>query len=209
MADPAFEARRKAENQRSSGNVKGALKTLEDYLVTDPHNNRVRMDLAKIYIYDDKNVNFGLVQLDAILDIDPDYDDARKALVTVLKRNKRYNDETDMHFKILLEKYPNDPDLLHSYGIFCREQLLDFTKAKECFIRCIEIKPREEQYRISYASLLSNDLREYEEARNQLRAILDINPGNYKAQQTLDRLMKRKYRKDKGRRGGLIGRLTK
>ena len=145
MADPAFEARRKAENQRSSGNVKGALKTLEDYLITDPHNNRVRMDLARIYIYDEKNVNFGLTQLDAILDIDPDYDDARKALVTILKRNKRYNDETDMHFKILLEKYPDDPDLLHSYGIFCREQLLDFTKAKECFARCVELKPKEEQ----------------------------------------------------------------
>ena len=102
MADPAFEARRKAENQRSSGNVKGALKTLEDYLLTDPHNNRVRMDLAKIYIYDDNNINFGLTQLDAILDIDPDYDDARKALVTILKRNKRYNDETSMHFDILM-----------------------------------------------------------------------------------------------------------
>lgn len=209
MADPAFEARRKAENQRTSGNVKGALKTLEDYLLTDPHNNRVRMDLAKIYIYDDNNINFGLTQLDAILDIDPDYDDARKALVTILKRNKRYNDETSMHFDILLRKYPDDPDLLHSYGIFCREQLLNFTKAKECFARCVQMRPKEEIYRLSYASLLSNDLREYEEARNQLRKALEINPGNYKAQKALDRLMKRKYAKDKGRRGGLIGRLTK
>ena len=209
MADPAFEARRRAENQRSSGNVDGAIRTLEDYLITDPHNNRVRMDLARIYIYDKKNVDFGLTQLDAILNIDPDYDDARKALVTILKRNKRYNDETDMHFKILLEKYPDDPDLLHSYGIFCREQLLDFTKARECFSRCVQLKPKEEQYRISYASLLTNDLREYEEARNQLRKIIEINPGNYKAQKALERLMKRKYAKDKGRRGGLIGRLTK
>ena len=209
MADPAFEARRRAENQRSGGNVDGAIRTLEDYLITDPHNNRVRMDLAKIYIYDKKNVDFGLTQLDAILDIDPDYDDARKALVTILKRNKRYNDETDMHFKILLEKYPKDADLIHSYGIFCREQLLNFTMAKEMFAKCVAMKPNDESYRLSYASLLVNDLREYNEARNQLAKALEINPSNVKTQKALERLQKRKYRNDKGRRGGIIGRLTK
>ena len=209
MADEGFKARQKAENQRSSGNIDGALRTLEDYLITDPHNNRVRMDLARIYIYDAKKVDFGLLQLDAILDIDPDYDDARKALVTILKKNKRYNDETEMHFKILLEKYPDDPDLLHSWGIFCREQLLDFTQAKQVFARCVELRPRDESYRLSYASCLANDFREYSGTRVQLQAALDINPSNMKTQAALKRLEKRKYRKDKGRRGGLIGRLTK
>lgn len=209
MADAAFEARKKAENQRSSKNVKGAIKTLEDYLVTDPHNNRVRMDLAKLYIYDANDVNFGLVQLDTILDIDPDFDDARKALVTVLKRKKKYNKETSMHFSVLLEKYPDDVDLLHSYGIFCREQLLDFTKARECFEKCVSMSPSNKLYRLSYASILANDLREYEEARNQLRIVLELDPSNKKAIDALERLSKRKYRKDKGRRGGLIGLLTK
>ena len=209
MADEAFKARQKAENQRSSGNIEGALKTLEDYLINDPHNNRVRMDLARIYIFDANKVDFGLAQLDAILDIDPDFDDARTALVTVLKRNKRYNDETDMHFRILLEKYPKDPDLIHSYGIFCREQLLNFTMAKEMFAKCVSLKPNEESYRLSYASLLANDLREYEEARNQLTKALEINPSNQKTKKALERLQKPKYRKDKGRRGGLIGKLTK
>lgn len=209
MVDEAYKARRKAENQKSSGNIKGAIKTLEDYLVTDPHNNRVRLELARMYIYDDKQEQFGLLQLDAILDIDPDFDDARKALVTVLKRNKRYNDETKGHFEILLAKYPDDPDLLHSWGIFCREQLLDFTQAKQVFAKCVELRPRDESYRLSYASCLANDFREYSEARVQLEAALDINPGNMKTQTALDRLSKRKYRKDKGRRGGLIGRLTK
>lgn len=209
MADEAFKARQKASNQRESGNIAGAIRTLEDYLITDPHNNRVRMELANIYIYDTKQVDFGLAQLDAILDIDPDYDDARKALVTVLKRNKRYNKETDGHFAILLEKYPQDADLIHSYGIFCRQQLLDFTKAKEMFARAVALKPKDEMYRLSYASLLANDLREYEEARNQLKIALDINPGNLKTQQAYERLQKRKYRKDKGRRGGLVGMLTK
>lgn len=209
MADEAFKARQRAENQRSSGNIAGAITTLEDYLINDPHNNRVRMDLARIYIYDAKKVDFGLAQLDAILDIDPDYDDARKALVTILKRNKRYNDETEMHFKILLEKYPDDPDLLHSYGIFCREQLLDFTQARQVFERCISLRPNDESYRLSYASLLANDFREYSTAREQLTKALDINPSNMKTQKALQRLQKRKYRRDKGRRGGLIGRLTK
>lgn len=209
MADEAFKARQKAENQRSSGNIDGAIKTLEDYLINDPHNNRVRMDLAKLYIYDAKKVDFGLMQLDAILDLDPDFDDARKALVTILKRNKRYNDETDMHFKILLEKYPKDADLIHSYGIFCREQLLNFTMAKEMFAKCVAMKPNDESYRLSYASLLVNDLREYNEARNQLSKALKINPSNTKTQKALERLQKRKYRNDKGRRGGIIGRLTK
>ena len=209
MADAAFEARRKAENQRSSGNIDGALKTLEDYLVTDPHNCRVRLDLAKIYVYDTRYKDFGLEQLYTILDIDPDYDDARKALVTILKENKRFNNETDMHFKILLEKYPEDPSLLHSYGIFSRTQLLDFTEARRCFSECVRLKPKDESYRLSYASLLLSDLREYSEARIQLKAALDINPGNLKTQKALERLSKRKYQKDKGRRGGLIGRLTK
>ena len=209
MADEAFKARQKAENQRSSGNIDGAIKTLEDYLINDPHNNRVRMDLAKLYIYDAKKVDFGLMQLDAILDLDPDFDDARKALVTILKRNKRYNDETEMHFRILLERYPDDPDLLHSYGIFCREQLLDFTQARQVFERCISLRPNDESYRLSYASLLANDFREYSTAREQLTKALDINPSNMKTQKALQRLQKRKYRRDKGRRGGLIGRLTK
>ena len=209
MADAAFEARRKAENQRSSSNIKGAIKTLEDYLATDPHNNKVRMDLAKIYIYDDNNIDFGLTQLDAILDIDPDYDDARKALVTILKRNKRYNKETAEHFSILLARNPNDTDLIHSYGIFCREQLLDFTQAREMFQKCVAMKPNNVQYRLSYASLLANDFREYSEARNQLGYVLELEPSNSKARSSLDRLGKRKYQKDKGRRGGLIGLLTK
>ena len=72
MADEAFKARQKASNQRESGNIAGAIRTLEDYLITDPHNNRVRMELANIYIYDTKNTDFGLAQLDAILDIDPE-----------------------------------------------------------------------------------------------------------------------------------------
>lgn len=209
MTDEAFEARRKAENQRSGGNIKGSIKTLEDYLATDPHNNKVRMDLAKIYIYDNNTVDFGLLQLDAILDIDPDYDDARKALVTVLKRNKRYNKETSEHFDILIEKHPNDPDLIHSYGIFCREQLLNFTRAREMFSRCVEMRPSDEKYRLSFASLLANDLREYEEARNQLRKAMEINPGNKKTTDALERLMKRKYQKDRGPRKGLVGLFTK
>ena len=97
MAEPGYEARRKAENQRASGNIDGAIETLEAYLYTDPHNCRVRMDLARLYIIEKDNKDFGMVQLDAILDIDPEYDDARKALVSVLKNNKRYTQSERFH----------------------------------------------------------------------------------------------------------------
>ncbi len=209
MAEPGYDARRKAENQRQSGNYDGAIKTLEDYLVTDPHNNKLRMLLANILIQDKKDIDFGLLQLDAILDIDPDYDDARKALITVLKQKKKYNDETNTHFQILLKKYPNDVDLLHSYGIFCREQLLDFTTAKEYFEKCVELKPEVEMYRLSYASLLINDLRMYADGKIQVEKALEINTNNEKTYKVWERLQKKKYSENKGPRKGITSWISK
>ena len=209
MAEPGYEARRKAENQRASGNIDGAIETLEAYLYTDPHNCRVRMDLARLYIIEKDNKDFGMVQLDAILDIDPEYDDARKALVSVLKNNKRYNKETCEHFDILLPKYPNDLALLHTYGTFCREQLLDFDKAREAFETCVEKEPKNVMYRLSLARLLVNDLRMYDTGREHLMVANQLQPGNKKTQDALKRLQKKKFQGDKGPKKGFLTRFVK
>lgn len=209
MAEPGYEARKKAENQRSSGNIKGAIDTLEGYLFTDPHNCRVRMDLARLYIVEGNNKDFGMVQLDAILDIDPDYDDARKALISVLKNNKRYNKETKEHFEILLPKYPDDLALIHTYGTFCREQLLEFEKARDAFEICVNREPNNVMFRLSLASVLINDLRMYETGRKHLEVADRLQPGNKKTLAALRRLKKRKYQKDKGPRKGFLTRFVK
>ena len=209
MAEPGYEARKKAENQRASGNIQGAIDTLEAYLFTDPHNCRIRMDLAKLYIVEKNDKDFGLVQLDAILDIDPDYDDARKALVSVLKNKKKYNEETKKHFEILLPKYPTDLALLHTYGTFCREQLLEFEKAREYFEICVKRDPDNVMFRLSLASVLINDLRMYDTGREHLMVANRLEPGNKKTQAALRRLQKKKFQGDKGPRKGFLTRFAK
>lgn len=209
MAEPGYEARKKAENQRASGNIDGAIETLEAYLYTDPHNCRVRMDLAKLYIVEKGDKDFGLVQLDAILDIDPDYDDARKALVSVLKNKKKYNKETAEHFDILLPKYPNDLALIHTYGTFCREQLLDFGKARECFEKCVQKEPDNVIFRLSLASLLINDLRMYKTGKEHLLVADKLQPNNKKTKDALRRLEKKKFQEDKGPKKGFLTRFAK
>ena len=97
-SDPAYEASSKAKRQVEGGNPQGAVDTLEDYLRTDPHNNKLRLQLAQIIIYELEDMEYGMMQLDAILDIDPEYVDALIAKVTILAENKRNNKETDELF---------------------------------------------------------------------------------------------------------------
>ena len=209
MTDEGYEARRKAENQRASGNVDGAVDTLIAYLEDHQEDHRTRLLLANILIVNKNKKDAGLAHLDAILAMDPDFDDARRALVTVIRENKKYNDETEGHFEYLLKKYPDDIDLLHIYGVFSREQMLNFTRAAECFKRCVEAEPDMERYRLSYASLLINDLRYYDSGREQLQAALRINPSNEKTQAALRRLSKKKYQGNKGPRRSIINRFTR
>ena len=101
MTDAEFEAISKAKRQRNSGNPKGALDTLEAYLLNDPYNAKVRMLVSQI-AFSCKMDQYGLLQLDAIIDYDPENIEARKALVTILKKNKRNNKETKELYEYLI-----------------------------------------------------------------------------------------------------------
>ena len=107
-SDPAYEAISKARRQVNGNNVNGAINTLETYLATDPHNTKPRMELAKIAIYDLKNLRYGIMQLEIVLDLEPDNIDAMKAAVTVMGKDKKYNKRTIELFEKLLSMESGD-----------------------------------------------------------------------------------------------------
>ena len=109
------DAMKKAKNQASSNNINGAIETLEAYLVNDPHNVEVRMLLANI-AFNAMMHNYAIMQLNIIVDLDPDNEDARRALLTIYKNDKKTVRQANEQFQYLLEKHPEDPDLLNSYG---------------------------------------------------------------------------------------------
>ncbi len=63
-----------------------------------PHNTKPRLLLADIVTHKLDDVKYGMLQLDAILDLEPDNTDALKATVTVLSQYKKYNKETEEKF---------------------------------------------------------------------------------------------------------------
>ena len=152
MSDPAFEAITKARNQASSGNPTGAANTLEAYLATDPHNTKPRLVLAEIAIRDLQDTSYGLMQLDVILDLDPDNTDAMKAKVSVLARDKRNNKETDGLFRRLAD--PSNYVYHQNYAVLLLNDLKDYRKAKEELELLMEIKPADPKIRSNYDKLM-------------------------------------------------------
>lgn len=201
MPNPEYEAVSKAKNQRESGNAEGAIDTLENYLRTDPHNTGPRMLLAEISIFDLKRKDYGLLQLNIILDLEPDNYDARKALVTVLKNEKTSAKEADLHYKYLVENCQEDADLMNSYAVFCKMQLADFNKASEYYQKAILLKPSNPGYRLNYAILLVNDLKNYTEGRRQLEKVVELDPSNLRATTALKKLEKDKFRDGQEKKG--------
>ena len=200
MADPEFEAISKAKRQRDSGNPKGALDTLEAYLLTDPYNAKVRMLVSQIAFSCDMN-QYGLIQLDAIIDFDPENIEARKALVTVLKKNKRNNKESKELYDWLVEHCPDDAELFNSYAIFSKMQLTDFRKAAELYEKAIELDPNVAEYHLNYSILLVNDLKDFVKGRSELERAIELDPYNQRAKDALDRLIKKKFRDGELKKG--------
>ena len=199
MADPEYEAIIKAKRQRDSGNPKGALDTLENYLLGDPYNAKVRMLVSQI-AFSIGMEQYGLIQLDAIIDFDPENIEARKALVTILKKNKRNNKETKELYDYLVEHCPGDADLLNSYAIFSKMQLTDFHKSAELYEKAISIDPNVSEYHLNYSILLVNDLKDYVKGRTELERAIELDPYNTRAKDALARLIKKKFRDEAPKR---------
>ena len=189
------DAIRKAQNQSASNNNSGAIETLEAYLAQDPHNIRVRMVLANI-AFKNMMINYAIMQLKIIIDIDPENIDARKALLTIYKGDKKTIKEAREQFDYLLERFPDDADLHNSYGIFCRMQLLDNKQAEQSYLRAMELDPDVSAYHMNYAILLVNDLKRYDEGRQQLERAIELDPSNERAKDALHKLMVKKYPKE-------------
>ncbi len=194
-SDPAYDACSKAKRQYDSGNIQGAVDTLEDYLKTDPHNCKVRLQLAQHIIYGLKNKEYGMMQLDVILDLDPDYIDALKAQISILAEDKKNNKVTNEKFQRLLELDPSS-DMYNTYARFLRNQMVDFPKAAEYYEKAIAINPNKYEYHQNYSALLLNDLKDYEKAKQELEILMELKPGDYKVKQNYDRLLREKFDKN-------------
>ena len=198
-SDPAYDAVTKARNQENGGNPAGAVKTLEDYLATDPHNIYARLELARIYNYGLKNRDQGLFQLQIILDLDPDNIDALKATVTIKSNDKWRRHETDGEFQHLVELVQARGDraeiaaVCSSYAVFLRKQMGDYRKSAEYYEMAIANAPDRYEYHQDYAVLLLNELRDYVGAKRELEEVLRIKPNHVSARQNLDRLMRMKF----------------
>lgn len=206
MVDLAYEATSKAKRQRESGNVKGAVETLENYLRTDPHNIKPRLLLANIAYYDLKDEKYGDMQMDIIFDLEPDNVDALKASVTILQKKKKNNKLTAERFEKLLSMAPS-AELYNAYAKFLRMQIVDFKRSGEYYEKAIAADPKRYEYHLNYSVLLLNDLKDYAKAKVELEKVLELNPGNDNARKNYEQLMRTKYDKDgnlKKKRFGLF-----
>jgi len=191
-SDPTYDAISKAKRQSESGNPQGAVKTLEDFLATDPHNVKARMELARIAIYDLKDKEYGLMQLEAILDLDPDNLDAIAAQITVLSADKRNNKVV----KEKLEKLEAEMPCAKVYNMcarFYKFQLGDFKGAEQYYLKAIELEPDEYEWHLNYSVLLLNDLRDWVKAKKELEILLEMNPGDPKLKKAYNRLITEKF----------------
>ena len=104
-------------------------------------------------------------------------------------------------FDYLIEHCPDDADIFNSYAIFSKMQLTDFHKAAELYERAIEIDPNVSEYHLNYSILLVNDLKDYEKGRRELERAIELDPYNIRAKDALDRLIKKKFKDGKPKKG--------
>ncbi|MGI5965211.1 MAG: tetratricopeptide repeat protein [Candidatus Methanomethylophilaceae archaeon] len=208
MKESEYSVMERAKRQNTGGNPKGASETLEDYLKKNPHNTKPRILLANIYIYSLDMFDFGIFQLEAVLDIEPDNTDALKAMVTALGSQKKHNKETYEYYRRLME-LDSSAEVLESFARFLRMQLLEFRASAEYYVKAIEADPKNVGYRINYSSLLLNDLREYEEAKRQMEIIMAMDPENYNVRKNLTKLMKDHFDENGNLKKGFLHRPRK
>ncbi len=195
MSDPAYEAMSKARRQADSGNPDGAVDTLEAYLATDPHNTKPRILLADIGVHNLKDKRYGILQLEIVLDLEPDNTEAMKALVTVLSEDKKNNKRTQEIYEHLLEVEPSAP-LCNAYALFLRHQITDFKGAQKYYLKAIELDPQCYDYHLNYSVLLLNDIKDYVSAKKELEILRGMKPDDPLVNKNYSRLMREKFDKD-------------
>ena len=202
MSDPVFETVSKAKRQEESGNPKAAAETPEKFLSENPLSIPPRMELARLYIYRLGDREFGITQLDVILDMDPDNIDALKAATTVMMSDKKYRFRVDEDYARLVglvaaRKDPKEfAQVCAAYAVFLRRQMVDFPKSGEYYEKAIAAVPDAYEYHQDYAVLLLNDLKDYPKAKTELEEVLRLKPNSISAMKNYDLLMKTKYDKD-------------
>ncbi len=147
-----------------------------------------------------------MLQLDVILDLEPDNTDALKAAVTVLSQHKKYNKETNEKFQRLLELEPSS-EICNQYARFLRHQITDFKYAQEYYRKAIAMDPGNYNYHLNYSVLLLNDLRDYVTAKGELEILLSMKPNDAIVRKNYDKLMREKFDKDGNPKKSLIDRL--
>ena len=175
--------------------VRGHEQGEEAYLATDPHNTKPRLLLADIIIHKLDDMKYGMMQIDAILDLEPDNVDALKAAVTVLSKYKKYNKETDEKFHRILELEPS-AEMYNQYARFLRHQITDFQRSREYYEKAIAMEPGNYDYHLNYTVLLLNDVKDYVKAKEELEYLMSVKPGDLNLRKNYDKLMREKFDKD-------------
>jgi len=206
MSDPAYEAMSKAKRQVESANAKGAITTLESYLEKDPHNTKPRLLLAKIAYFDMDDKKYGDMQMEIILDLEPNNLEALKASTTILSKDKKDRDKANELYLRIIEIEPS-AEIYNEYARFLRNQFIDFMKSAEYYEKAINMAPDRYEYHQNYAVLLLMDLKDFEKAKKELEEVMRLDPGNKSAKDNYDVLMKKKFDKNGNLKKGLLSRL--
>ena len=150
-----------------------------------------------------------MMQLDVILDLEPDNVDALKAAVTVLSKHKKYNKETDEKFQRILELEPS-AEMYNQYARFLRHQITDFNRAREYYEKAIAMDPKNYDYHLNYTVLLLNDVKDYAKAKSELEYLMSVKPGDMNLRKNYDKLMREKFDRDGNlKRKGIMGKLKR
>ena len=135
------------------------------------------------------------MQLDAVMDLDPDYVDGLKAQISYLAENKKNNKVTNEKFQRLIELEPTG-DIFNTYARFLRNQMIDFPKAQEYYEKAIALNPNKFEYHQNYAALLLNDIKDYEKAKEELEILMRLKPEDWKVKDNYNRLLREKFDKN-------------
>lgn len=130
-----------------AGNIKEAVRVLEQANERWPANDEIAYFLA--LGYDDlKQPGKAVTLLRGLLKVKPDYRDARYQLAVFLEKYGRM-DESEVEFRELLSRRPEDPVILNYLGYSLADRGLKLPEALELIERAVKLEPGNGAYRDS------------------------------------------------------------